>query len=141
LQQLYANLLAKNEESKIAANLERRQIGEQFKLLDRARLPEKPYSPNRRLIAMIGALVGLGLGIGLVVLLAYRDTTCRTEDDVTGVLKLPLLGRLPTMMTPAEARRLRRRRVAFMATAAAACAGGAAIVAAMWKYGYLDRIL
>ena len=44
LQGLYSSLLAKKEESKIAANLERRQIGEQFKLLDPARLPERPIS-------------------------------------------------------------------------------------------------
>ena len=54
LQQIYSDLLAKNEESKVAANLERRQIGEQFKLLDPARLPEKPISPNRLMINLIG---------------------------------------------------------------------------------------
>jgi hypothetical protein len=33
-------LLQKKEESQISANLERRQIGEQFKILDPARMPE-----------------------------------------------------------------------------------------------------
>ena len=47
VQKMYTDLLAKNEESKIAANLERRQIGEQFKILDSARPAEKPFSPNR----------------------------------------------------------------------------------------------
>ena len=39
-------LLAKKEESKIAANLERRQIGEQFKLLDPARMPREAVQPE-----------------------------------------------------------------------------------------------
>ena len=39
LQTTYQSLLAKREESKIAANLERRNIGEQFKVLDPARVP------------------------------------------------------------------------------------------------------
>ena len=47
LQKIYADLLAKKENSQISANLERQQVGEQFKVLDPARLPEKPFSPNR----------------------------------------------------------------------------------------------
>jgi polysaccharide chain length determinant protein (PEP-CTERM system associated) len=140
LQQLYATLLAKKEESKIAANLERRQIGEQFKVLDRARLPERPYSPNRRLLALLGALIGLGVGIACAGLLAYRDTTFRTEDDITGVLRLPVLARVPIMMTPTLSRRLRRMRVALTLGAVVACVAGAAGVVVMWKSGILERI-
>ena len=40
-QTTFKDLLTKIDESRIAANLERRQIGEQFKLLDPARLPER----------------------------------------------------------------------------------------------------
>src|SRR6185503_8134211 len=47
LKHLYDNLLTKREDSKVAANLERRQIGENFKILDPARLPEKATSPDR----------------------------------------------------------------------------------------------
>src|SRR5262249_39113561 len=48
MQSMYSNLLMKKEEANIAANLERRQIGEQFKLLDPAQIPERPYSPDRK---------------------------------------------------------------------------------------------
>ncbi len=139
-QQMYSTLLAKKEESKIAANLERRQIGEQFKLLDRARLPEKPYSPNRSFIALVGALSGLGCGIALAALLAYRDTSLRTDDDVMTVLKLPVLARVPVMLTPAEARRMRRTRLALSFAAVALCVlGGASAVA--WKLGILRDLI
>ena len=47
LQKLYTELLSKSEESKMAANLESRQIGEQFRILDPARVPQRPFSPNR----------------------------------------------------------------------------------------------
>jgi len=47
LQKLYTGLLAKSEESKMAANLESRQGGEQFRILDPARVPQRPFSPNR----------------------------------------------------------------------------------------------
>ena len=46
-QSSYRSLLQKKEESQMSANLEKRQIGEQFKILDPARMPEKPASTNR----------------------------------------------------------------------------------------------
>ena len=63
LQKMYSSLLAKNEESKIAANLERRQIGEQFKILDAARPAEKPFSPNRMRINLLGLVGAIVCGI------------------------------------------------------------------------------
>ena len=46
LQKIYTSLLAKKEDSKISANLERQQVGEQFKILDPARLPETAVQPE-----------------------------------------------------------------------------------------------
>jgi len=78
LQVAYANLLTKREESKIAANLERRQIGEQFRILDPAALPERPYNQQKRITTMAsGAVAGLLLGLLLVGFLEYRDNSLR----------------------------------------------------------------
>ncbi len=64
LQTAYTSLLTKREDSKIAANLERRQIGEQFRILDPASLPERPYNEALRLgIMASGALVGIAVGL------------------------------------------------------------------------------
>ena len=66
IQEQYTTLLRKSEESRIAVNLERRQIGEQFKVIDGARLPERPISPNRlpdqsgRRPRWLGGWCGLG---------------------------------------------------------------------------------
>ena len=62
VQTTYRSLLAKKEESQIATNLENRQIGEQFRVVDSARQPERPISPNRVLIKVSGALAGLAMG-------------------------------------------------------------------------------
>ena len=117
LREVYADLLQKNEESKVAANLERRQIGEQFKLLDPARMPERPVSPNRPLINLIGAGVGLLFGLALVGLKEYRDTTFSTEEDVTRLLGLPVLARIPVMATAFDQQVLKRRRLMTSAAA------------------------
>ncbi len=132
LQTTYQSLLAKREDSKIAANLERRNIGEQFKVLDPARLPERPFSPNRPLIAAGGVVAGLSIGVLLTGFLEYRDSTLKSEHDVVRLLDLPVLALVPLMISKAE-RRTRRRRWLFGGIAAVMVllVGAAAIV--MWR--------
>ncbi len=74
-QTTFKDLLTKIEESRLTANLERRQIGQQFKLLDPARLPERPIAPDWRQYVGIGA--GAGAAIGLLVLLLGSTKSSR----------------------------------------------------------------
>ncbi len=67
LQERYRTLLIQAEELRTAANLERRQIGEQFKLVNAARLPERPVGPSRLSVNLAGTFAGFGLGLVLVV--------------------------------------------------------------------------
>lgn len=108
LREQYTGLLRKNEESKIAANLERRSGGEQFRILDPARVPERPFTPDRGKVAAAGLAMGLGLGLGLIALLEFRDRTLRSEQDVVMVLTLPVLASIPVITTTAERQRLRQ---------------------------------
>jgi polysaccharide chain length determinant protein (PEP-CTERM system associated) len=102
LKTIYTGLLSKKEESVVAANLERRQIGEQFKILDPARVPERPFSPNRTQLNLIGMLAGLAFGIGIAAFLEYRDATLKTEDDVRTCLALQVVAAIPVLMTESE---------------------------------------
>jgi polysaccharide chain length determinant protein (PEP-CTERM system associated) len=101
LQRSYTTLLAKKEEAQVSANLERHQIGEQFKILDPPRLPEKPYSPNRPLLYAMGSTFGLGLGLLLAGFMEYRDQTLKTDADVVATLTLPVLAMIPELTTAA----------------------------------------
>ncbi|HEV8396563.1 MAG TPA: hypothetical protein VGQ37_19915 [Vicinamibacterales bacterium] len=65
----YKQMVAHSEASKLAINLERRQIGEQFKIIDGARLPEKPLSRRLFPYLALGALTGLGAGLVASLLL------------------------------------------------------------------------
>ena len=113
LQGMYSSLVSKREEAKLATNLERRQIGEQFKLLDPARIAEKPFSPNRERITLMGMAGGLALGIALIFLLEYRDRSFRTDEEIARVLALPVLAVVPLMQSEDERKRLFRRRLMF----------------------------
>jgi polysaccharide chain length determinant protein (PEP-CTERM system associated) len=137
LEKAYQDLLLKSQNSKVAANLETQQIGEQFNILDNANLPERPISPNRPRINAMGVGGGLVLGLLFVALLEYRDSTFRTDDDVLSVLSLPVLAVIPIVTTTAERRHARRRRwLAWLATTALlmGCAAAAA-----WRFHLLDR--
>ena len=66
LQERYKALLIMAEESVAAANLESRMVGEQFKVVDPARRPERPVGPSRLGVNVVGALAGLSLGLVFV---------------------------------------------------------------------------
>ena len=96
-QTFYEGLLNKQRESEMATDLERRQEGEQFRVLDPPSLPERPTFPNRIAITFGGLAFGLCLGGGIVFLLEAKDDSLRTEPDVVAVLKLPVLVSVPTI--------------------------------------------
>jgi len=96
---IYNDLLKKHSDSEMAADLERQQQGEQFRMLDPPSLPQKPSFPNRLVFAFGGFAGGLGLGVAIVALLEVQDTALRTERDVEAVLKLPTLALIPVIAT------------------------------------------
>jgi polysaccharide chain length determinant protein (PEP-CTERM system associated) len=132
----YRELLSKSENSKMAASLEQRQIGEQFRILDPPRVALKPQSPNRIRINAVGTLAGLGLGLLLVGLAEHRDSTMRSEADVLGAIDLPVLVLVPFVTTGADLRRQRRRRlIASAAVVVVSVATGALFwFLQLWKF-------
>jgi protein tyrosine kinase modulator len=133
LQATYASLLAKKEDSKLAANLERRQVGEQFRVLDPASLPERPYNRRERLaFTALGAVGGLVLGLLWAAWLEYRDTSFNAEDEVIRVLDLPVLALVPVMRS--EQARVRNRRKRWLIDIAALLVIiGSAAVLIIWR--------
>jgi uncharacterized protein involved in exopolysaccharide biosynthesis len=62
----YKSLLMKSEHARLAQQIERRQIGDQFRILDPPRLPAQPLGPTRLAVNTAGTFAGLGLGLVLV---------------------------------------------------------------------------
>lgn len=89
--QFYNILLTKMNESSMATALEHRQQGEQFRVMDAPNLPDAPTFPNHLKFAGGGLAAGLVLGLFLVALLEYRDTSVRNERDMWAFTNLPTL--------------------------------------------------
>jgi polysaccharide chain length determinant protein (PEP-CTERM system associated) len=113
----YRVLLSKSETAQLAANLEERQIGEQFQVLDPARVPVTPLTVNRVEINGMGAMIGLGVGVMLAGLLELRDRTFHHADDIIDVLKLPVVALVPQVIADADRRRARLKKLAAAAAA------------------------
>jgi polysaccharide chain length determinant protein (PEP-CTERM system associated) len=108
---IYEGLVGKREAASMSVNLQRRQIGEQFVLLDPAQVPQKPSAPDRMLINLFGLVAGLIVGLSLVALLEYRDSTFKTDSELGGVLALPVLAVVPLMLSETERRSKFRKRL------------------------------
>ena len=94
----YNDLQKKLADSQQAVNLERKQEGEQFVVLDPANLPDKPSFPNRPLFAAGGLGGGLALGLGIAFFLEMKDSSFKTERDVEFALHLPVLAMVPEVV-------------------------------------------
>jgi polysaccharide chain length determinant protein (PEP-CTERM system associated) len=129
----YNALVSRSEDAKVAANMERRQVTEQFRIVEPPRVPERPLALSRVRTTMMGAAAGLGLGILVVGLLEYRDRSFRTEADILSSLALPVMAVIPAMTTARERRRQIRRRWMISATGVATVVAGTAVL--VWKFG------
>ena len=95
IQTSYDSLLARKLEAEIAVNMERKQKGEQFRILDEAKLPQKPVKPNMQKLFIMVVGAGLAIGGGIIFLLEYFDNTLKRPDDIESGLKLKVLCTVP----------------------------------------------
>ncbi len=93
----YQSLLDKKMQAQMAQNLERKQQGEQFKILDPARIPEKPTKPDRDKILLMGAFLGLALGLGLTWFRESMDQSFHTVSDLEDSLGIPVIATIPNL--------------------------------------------
>jgi succinoglycan biosynthesis transport protein ExoP len=101
----------KRLEAGVAANMERRQKGEQFRILESAFPATQPSSPNRLMIAAIGLVFGLALGAGVAVLLEVLDSSFHGARQLQTALRFPVLASIPGIVLESDRVAMRRRRI------------------------------
>ena len=108
----YSQLLDKGLSAETATQLEIRQKGEKFSVLDSAQPAGRPSKPNRGLINAAGSLVGLGLGFLLAVVTDFRGVSITAPQQITEAFGLPVLEVIPVIQTFAD-RRTRKKRLVW----------------------------
>jgi len=97
----YHTLLKKSQEAQQAENLERRQKGEQFKVIDPARIPEKPMQAKVFKILLFGLLAGMGSGLGMAFVREQMDRSFRDAEDLEATMEFKVLANIPKIQKKA----------------------------------------
>ena len=95
----YKGLLEKQLSAQTATELEIRQKGERFTVLDAAQPASRPSKPNRPLLNAGGAIAGLVLGFALVLASEFVSMSITGPEQVVAVTGLPVLEVIPMITT------------------------------------------
>jgi len=117
--QHYQQLLSKKLTAETGTEMEIRQKGERFTILDPAQLPERPSGPNRLRFNLLGGGFGLLVGLGLAFLPEFLGSSITLAEQVTAYSGVPVLGVIPTIRTRLDRQRRRRWIIAGAASGVA----------------------
>jgi polysaccharide chain length determinant protein (PEP-CTERM system associated) len=103
--ELYASLMKRYEEAQIAENMEQRQKGEQFRVLEPAVPHQRPAAPNRTRLLAMTLILSLGLAAGVIFLAEQIDTSFHKVDDLRAFSNVPVLVSIPRIVTSTDLHR------------------------------------
>lgn len=100
IQGSYNSLLNRKLEAEISVNMEKKQKGEQFRIVDSARVSEKPISPDMKKLLLLAIAAGIAIGCGIIYLLEFLDSSFRDRKDVETFLGLSVIATVPVLNNP-----------------------------------------
>lgn len=128
----YQELKAKQMEAQVAQELEKGSKGERFSLIDPPQYPEKPYSPNRPAILLLGLLVSIGGGLGYAAILESLDESIKSTRELVGLGITPLLATIPYVANDADRSSKRKTRTIVATSGLAALVVLVVLVHMLW---------
>ena len=111
IRETYNSLLSRKLEAELAVSMERKQKGEQFRILDPAKVPIRPFKPNMRRILLMSVFLGFALGCALAYLRETMDTSFRRPEEIEEILHVPVLASLPFALNPREVRKIKAKKI------------------------------
>ena len=114
----YQDFSNRLQQASVQADLERRQLGEKFRILETAEPAPEPSSPNRLLLLSLGTIMGLALGGGIGLVSEVSDSSLHTSNELQAALGIPVLISVPNIMLESD-RAIRSRRILRESLAAA----------------------
>ena len=105
----YDDLLKKRNEANLQVDRESNAQGETIRVQDAANLPSSPVAPKRLMLTMLGAVIGLGLGLFLAALFELpRVLKIQNIQDAKHYTGLPVLASVPPLLSSNEKARMAR---------------------------------
>lgn len=128
----YQELKAKQMEAEVAQELEKGSKGERFSLIDPPQYPEKPHSPNRPAILLLGLLLSIGGGLGYAALLDSLDESIKSRKELVGLGVAALLAIVPYMPNDADRQSKRKARTIVATSSLAAIVIAVVLIHMLW---------
>lgn len=108
----YQDFSDRLQKAGVQADMERRQLGEKFRILESAEEAFEPSSPNRMLLLSIGAILGLVVGFGAGLIAEVSDSSIHSSNELQLAMGIPVLASVPQIVLESDrverARRIRR---------------------------------
>lgn len=98
----YQDFSSRLQQASVQADMERRQLGEKFRILEPAEEAPRPSSPNRILLLSLGSILGLALGAGVALVAEVSDSSIHTGLELQQALGIPVLISVPQIMLESD---------------------------------------
>lgn len=134
----YQEYSSKRLEASVAADMERRQKGERFRVLEEAVPSEEVAFPNRPIIFVMSVVLGLALGLGAALLAEASDRSFHEPRLLQQRLGIPVLASVPTVLLASDRAVARRKR--FRTALAASMVTGLVLVASVAGNWYVNGL-
>lgn len=132
----YNDYTTKRQSADAAASMERRQKGEQFRVLEPAYPATSPSSPNRLLLLAVGLLLGAAFGGVAILGLEMVDSSFHNARRLQDELQIPVLASVPAVILASDVAARRRRR--FVQGLAAVAITAAVLVTSFAGYRWVN---
>jgi uncharacterized protein involved in exopolysaccharide biosynthesis len=95
LKDSHAQLLSRIEDARGAQEVDDREKGQRFAVIDEAIFPEKPSKPNIPVLFVLGLIISLSISIGVLYLSEYTDRSIRTASELSAATGQQVLISVP----------------------------------------------
>jgi flagellar motility protein MotE (MotC chaperone) len=106
---LYRSLLKRRDEADLAENLEQRQQGEQFRIMEHASVPDEHWAPKRLRLFLLGLGMAFAFAVGAAVLAEHLDVSFHTVEELRAAVAVPIVARIPRITSDRDRRHARWR--------------------------------
>jgi polysaccharide chain length determinant protein (PEP-CTERM system associated) len=113
---MYSSVLQRFEDAQLAENMEQTKYGGQMKIIDPAMPSKAPIAPSRLKLILGGLVLSFGLAMAIIMWMEYRDKSFHDVDSLRAFTRVPILVRIPAIVTKRE-RRNRYARATLRAAA------------------------